>query len=85
MISLVTGRCSIFDGFNFAPVSEFIEKKINPLSSNGSVLLSEEDTSCCNKRQANAEGRESVFLQLFALALILLLSLSLKDEDTEMR
>ncbi|WVZ55855.1 hypothetical protein U9M48_006461 [Paspalum notatum var. saurae] len=32
----------IFDGFNFASVSEFTEKKINLLRSNGIVLLSEQ-------------------------------------------
>ncbi|RLN19599.1 hypothetical protein C2845_PM02G34380 [Panicum miliaceum] len=32
----------MFDGFNFASVSEFTEKKINLLRSNGSMLLSEQ-------------------------------------------
>jgi hypothetical protein len=43
-----------------------------------------EDTSCCNKRQANAEGRVSVFLQLFALAPNSFVEFT-SDEATEMR
>jgi len=42
------------------------------------------DTSCCNECQANAEGTEFVYMQLFALALIFFL-LTLMDKDTGLR
>jgi hypothetical protein len=59
----------IFDGFNFALVSEFTEKKINLLRSNGIVLLSEQKIRAVvtNAKQMQ-KVQEFVFLQLFAFA-----------------
>lgn len=56
----------VFDGFNFALVSEFTEKKVKQLTSNAIVLLSEQKIRAVvtNAKQMQ-KVQESVFLQLF--------------------
>ncbi|OEL27311.1 hypothetical protein BAE44_0011671, partial [Dichanthelium oligosanthes] len=57
------GFREMFDGFNFASVSEFTEKKINLLRSNGSELLSEQKI-----RAVITNAKQAQKVQLFALA-----------------